>query len=112
MFGDAKGPWVPPFAKARPSRTLETYLCSEETKDTPANLKDLGASLPALRRHAANTVLARRRVRGDHAGRYYIPGAIVYTYGPLLLLHNFVLSLLNQLKDKSTEDPAASACWF
>ena len=61
MFGDAKGPWVPPFARARPSSTLETYLCLEETKDTPANLKDLDASLPTLRRHAASIVLARRR---------------------------------------------------
>jgi hypothetical protein len=105
MFGDAKGPWVPPFARARPSSTLETYLCLEETKDTPANLKDLDASLPTLRRHAANIVLARRRSEAHHAGRYYMPGAIVYTYDPLHLFHNFVQSLLKQLKDKGTEDP-------
>ena len=34
-----------------------------------------------------------------------MPGAIVYTYDPLHLFHNFVQSLLKQLKDKGTEDP-------
>ena len=34
-----------------------------------------------------------------------MPGAIVYTYDPLHLFHNYVQSLLAQLKDKGTEDP-------
>ena len=90
-----------------PWRTSGCAWCTSNygSTCTPANLKYLDASLPTLRRHAANIVLARRRSEAHHVGRYYIPGAIVYTYDPLHLFHNFVQSLLKQLKDKGTEDP-------